>query len=89
MKWFVYVLENPNGMLYIGMTKDIVERIKRHNTRKHTFTAGKGPWKLVYSRSCGTRIEARANEKYLKGGAGRTFLKMELARMAKLADAHA
>lgn len=89
MAWYVYVLQNPLGIQYVGMTTNIDDRMMRHNRSRSGFTAHKGPWKLVYSKRCVSSTVARKNEKYLKGGAGRAFLKTELARMAKLADAHA
>jgi len=48
--WFVYVVRNPGGILYTGISKDPVRRIADHNNGTGAkFTRGRGPWHQVYS----------------------------------------
>lgn len=48
--WFVYVLRNPKGTLYTGISKDTVRRIDEHNNGTGAkFTRGRGPWEMAYS----------------------------------------
>ncbi len=78
--YVVYVIRSKsNNRKYIGQTNNLDRRIDEHNTRKHRFTSGKGPWELVYQESFATRTEAMRREKFLKSGKGREFLKNILA----------
>ena len=49
-KWHLYVLRNSKGILYTGISKDMVRRINEHNNGTGAkFTRGRGPWFLAYS----------------------------------------
>jgi putative endonuclease len=78
--YFVYVLENPKGILYKGSTDNLDKRVKQHNNADGfvSFTAKRGPWKLVYSEEFKTRQEAEAREKFFKTGNGREFIKNKI-----------
>ena len=78
-KHHTYVLKSlKDGSLYKGMTTDLHERLKRHNSGQTVSTKSKVPWKLVYFETFETRVEARSREKYFKTAAGRRFLKTKL-----------
>ncbi len=79
--YYVYVIQSlKNGRLYTGQTYDIDKRLDEHNQGVFNgYTKGKGPWKLVYSEKFNSRNEAIAREKYLKTGAGRDFIKKQIA----------
>jgi predicted GIY-YIG superfamily endonuclease len=71
MDFFVYVLENKNGKLYIGQTQDLNKRIKEHNPTDEDadlskFTHKHRPWKLIGSEKFPTRSQAMSREKQLK-----------------------
>ena len=73
--YFVYVLRSIiYETRYIGSTRDIVKRVKEHNSGKVRYTKGRRPWKLVYQEEFGTRSDARKRELYLKSGQGRNYL---------------
>jgi putative endonuclease len=80
--WFVYVLRNPDGKLYIGQTDNISHRLHQHNDPTHTLTRTtkrfRGPWQLVYSEAATSRSAALAREKALKSGQGRAWLKKQI-----------
>jgi predicted GIY-YIG superfamily endonuclease len=44
----VYVLRNPQGRLYIGLTEDIVIRVAQHNAGESKWTAKYRPWILAW-----------------------------------------
>ena len=49
--WYVYIMSNkPNGVLYIGVTDDIEERIKEHKLKLYpkAFTSRYNCDKLIY-----------------------------------------
>ncbi len=69
--YYVYVLENFKGRLYIGQTADLERRLKQHNSaagKEHLgkYTHRNGPWMLVGSETYRTRSEAMLREKQLK-----------------------
>ncbi|MBI4198796.1 MAG: GIY-YIG nuclease family protein [Chloroflexi bacterium] len=66
--YFVYVLRNPGGRLYIGFTVDLERRVRTHQEDEGGWTAGKGPWELVHSESFTDRTEALRRERNLKRG---------------------
>jgi putative endonuclease len=71
----VYVLQSQyDGKRYIGLTSNLDSRINNHNQGKVFSTRGRRPFKLLYTESYSSRIEARNREKYFKSGAGRRFL---------------
>ena len=74
MRWgsgpfWVYVLENPSGKLYVGSTDDLTRRLTEHNDpqrSKSKFTAKHGPWALVWAESHCTRAAAVKRERQIK-----------------------
>lgn len=75
MKYYVYVIVNRDGLLYKGMTSNVVKRIHEHNYGKNSWTRSRGPWKLQYVEEYDMRSEALKGERFLKSGKGREFLK--------------
>ena len=71
----VYVLKSEKtGELYKGITNNIRRRVSEHNLGRCPGTRVKGPWSLIRTETCNSRIEARTREKYLKSGIGREQL---------------
>ncbi len=62
--YFVYVLRNPKGRLYIGFTSDLWKRVHQHQEDKGGWTSGRGPWELVYT------MKASVTEQRLRVGNG-------------------
>jgi len=76
--YYVYIIQNPEGILYKGHTNCVERRIIEHNLENGIFskyTKNKGPWILVHKEEFTTRGEAMKREKYLKSGNGRKDLK--------------
>ena len=78
MAFHVYVIVNPEGQTYVGQTADLPRRLGQHNhpeceltlhTKRHP-----GPWQLLYSEECASRVAAMRRERQLKSGAGRRFI---------------
>ncbi len=71
----VYVLVSlKTKYRYVGITADLKERIKRHNSGRNKATKPYTPFKLMRSEEYPDYLEARKREKFLKSGAGRKFL---------------
>ena len=67
-QYFVYVLRNNDGRLYIGFTTDLERRVRQHQEGKSGWTRGRGPWELVYHEKLDNRAEAVKRERNLKRG---------------------
>ena len=73
---FVYVLFSFKfNRSYVGMTKNIKQRLSEHNSKKNTSTKAFVPWEVVYTEEYNTQAEARIREKYLKTAGGRRWRK--------------
>lgn len=65
----VYIITNkPNGVLYIGVTKDLKRRIRQHKNKVHptTFSVRYNLSRLAYFESFETKDEALLREKRMK-----------------------
>ncbi|KKT90092.1 MAG: Excinuclease ABC C subunit domain protein [Candidatus Jorgensenbacteria bacterium GW2011_GWA2_45_13] len=81
MNYIVYVIQNPDGKLYIGHTNNLERRLSEHNKRYSRYTSSwLGPWLLVHQEVFRTRAQAMKREKELKTGVGREFLKSILGK---------
>jgi len=67
--WYVYMMANKtNGVLYVGCTDNIDERVKEHKLKVYpdSFTAKYNCNKLVYFEELETGAVASRREKNLK-----------------------
>jgi putative endonuclease len=75
---YVYILENDRGGYYIGSTKDIEIRVRRHNQSSVRSTKNKGPFRLIYKEGFNNITEARKYENQLKSYKNLNYLKVML-----------
>jgi putative endonuclease len=67
-QYYVYVMTNRSGTLYIGVTNDLARRVHQHKTKcVKGFTAKYNLTQLVYYETGEDIREAIAREKQLKG----------------------
>ncbi|MDH7447710.1 GIY-YIG nuclease family protein [Aquimarina sp. 2201CG14-23] len=67
--WSVYIITNKkDGVLYIGVTKDLKRRMYQHENKVHptTFSARYNLDKLVYFENYDTKEAAYIREKQMK-----------------------
>ena len=77
--YFVYVLRSmKDGNMYIGFTKDLEERINRHNKGLVNSTKNRVPFELIYYEASRNIHDAIHREKYLKTSYGHRYLKNRL-----------
>lgn len=76
--YWVYVIKNREGKIYIGQTKDIEKRILYHNKGWSRYTKKKGDWEIVLKEGYNSRREAIKREKELKTGRGREYIKTKM-----------
>jgi putative endonuclease len=68
-EFWVYVLENPAGRVYVGQTEDLVRRVADHNVsgpNRGKYTLKNGSWNLVWSERHPTRASAMQRERQIK-----------------------
>ncbi len=74
--YYVYILKSgKTGEYYKGLTSNVDERIKEHNSGKTQSTRHMRPLKLIHCQEVETLAEARMLEKYFKSGTGREIIK--------------
>jgi putative endonuclease len=67
MSAYVYVLRSAlTGQHYIGSTRNLQQRIARHNYSNVKLTRPGGPWECVYVEVCDNLEAARHRERHLK-----------------------
>ncbi len=67
MPFVVYIIySSKHDVYYKGYTENIEKRLEFHNTDKSKYTAGKGPWVLVYQEKFDSKSDALKREKQLK-----------------------
>ena len=74
--FYVYAISSlEHNYIYVGLTRNKEERIKRHNDGRERTTRFYKPFELIYSEKCDTRPVARIREKYWKSGVGKEKLR--------------
>ena len=67
MNWLVYMLECSDNSIYTGITNNLEERLKRHQSGNGAkYLRGRLPIKIVYKESFINRSEATKREIYIK-----------------------
>ena len=79
MFYYVYLLQSDLDQgLYIGFTADLRRRLAEHQQGVSISTKSRRPWRLIYYEAYLQKLDAEGRVKFLKSGAGRTFLKKQL-----------
>ena len=65
--WFVYIIQSEKSKkIYIGLTNNLQERLKKHNQQKSFSTKRDIPWQIVYYEAYQSIKDATLREKRLK-----------------------
>ncbi len=79
--YYLYVLQSElTGRYYVGHTKDLKERVKRHDYGRSQFTRSRGPYKVVYVEKYASRSEAAKREAEIKAKKSRPYIEQLIAR---------
>ena len=74
--YIIYALKSlSHNYIYIGQTKNLANRFKRHNNGHEKTTRHYRPFKIIYTERADNRLKARLREKFLKSGFGKEYLK--------------
>jgi putative endonuclease len=76
--YYVYILTCKDNKLYTGCTKDLKERIDRHQAGHVPATAKVLPVQISFYFAIKEKSVAYNFEKYLKSGSGRAFLQRHI-----------
>jgi len=75
-----YILESEAHPehFYVGLTEEILDRLRRHNGGEVPHTKKSRPWRIKTTVAFTHRERAVAFERYLKTASGRAFAKKRL-----------
>lgn len=75
MPYFVYLIRSleDERQKYVGITTDLDQRLKEHNSGQSKHTSKYLPWECVVSMNFNDKYKAYEFEKYLKSHSGRAF----------------
>lgn len=77
--WYVYVLRSKvDKDLYVGLTNDLINRLKLHNEGKVHSTKLRKPLYVIYYEAHHNKNDAAAREQFLKTGWGKNWIKRTL-----------
>ena len=73
--YYVYLLKSQShpDQIYVGFTRDLRERFRRHNQHDSPHTAKFAPWILVSYFAFSEKETALDFERYLKSHSGKAF----------------
>ena len=84
--YYVYFLRSlKKDFTYIGYTKDLKERLRKHNNFEVKSTKPYAPFELIFFEGYQSSKDARRREKYLKTTKGKTALKTMLKDTLEMA----
>ncbi len=76
--YYVYVLHSDfDHGLYIGYSTDLRRRLGEHCLGLSIATKHRRPWRLIYYEAYVSPDDAMGRERFLKSGAGRTYLRKQ------------
>ncbi|WP_372973542.1 GIY-YIG nuclease family protein [Muriicola sp.] len=76
MIWVYAIRSISYEYIYVGMTSNLEDRLRRHNRGWEKTTRPYAPFFLIYKEECANRKLARQREKYWKSGSGKEKLKI-------------
>lgn len=77
--YYVYILHSSkDGMLYIGYTHDLRNRLHKHYTGFVRSTKHRRPLQLIHYEAFLNEVDAKRRELFLKGGKGHDEMRIVL-----------
>lgn len=88
---YVYVLlcsdsKRNKRKFYVGVTDNLIERIKDHKSKSVETTRIFDKLELIYYEACLNKTDARKRELQLKTGFGRGYIKRRIENYLKMRD---
>jgi putative endonuclease len=81
---YVYLIESlfVQHRRYVGLTTDLKNRLREHNSGESLHTSRFRPWKLTTYIAFDDVAKAESFERYLKSGSGHAFARKRLWRVS-------
>ena len=81
--WHFYIIfSKTKNRYYTGHTKDLDDRLAKHNTNHKGFTGKVGDWEIAYTEEYDSKSEAYARERQVKSWKSRKAIE-RLIRQGK------
>ena len=78
---YVYALRSLNqNQFYVGLTTDLLVRVRQHNSGLVISTKKRVPFELIYWEGCLDESDAAQREHYLKSAWGKPYIKTRVRR---------
>ena len=91
-EFYVYILRGSDGSYYTGHTDSIERRVAAHQRGEILgYTYGRRPVHLVFAEECGSRANAFARERQIKGWSRakkEALIRRDWNALPRLAKAH-
>lgn len=79
--FYFYVLKSEkDGSYYVGYTKDLKDRLNRHNLSQSISTRARIPWEVIYFEKFNNKIGAIRRERQVKKGKSRKYIERLIKR---------
>ena len=79
--YYVYIIQSQARDLYFGITENLENRLRDHNSGKVKSTRLGKPWRYVYVEGYRSKTDAESRELILKQyGNARTYVKNRIKR---------
>ena len=86
MNWTVYILKCNDKSYYVGCTRNLEDRMRRHEMGYISYTANRLPFELETFVTFTNKYKAYNFERYLKTGSGIAFMRKRLIEVDILED---
>ncbi len=75
--YYIYAISSKSrNYIYVGLTRNVIDRITRHNDGREKTTRPYRPFTTIFLEEVkGSREDARIREKYWKSGVGKEQLR--------------
>jgi putative endonuclease len=70
----LYVLKGKNGKRYVGITNNLIRRLREHRSNRSKGSQVLGEFIVLHTEEYTDHKSARKREKFLKSGQGRKWL---------------
>ena len=78
--WYIYVIQSlANQGYYVGVTRNLEERLCRHNSGRSRYTKNKGPWVYKHTVLFDNYSSARKREIFIKKQKSRKYIESLIA----------
>jgi putative endonuclease len=89
--YYLYILDCDDAFFYVGITKDVDNRLAQHRNEYSTYTKRYKKIDLVYKEEFSSRANAERREKQLKGWSKakkKALINQDLDKLISLSSGH-